>query len=355
MVEKEIPVVPPTPCKVSNFVHKTDTEEEKVLPRPSAFYPRRNSSSTDNMSPRIQRKGKSLDEGNAKLDIDNPNYKTSRSKSMATVEFGGLNNPNRVPLRWQNSPKERSSFTLNNIIRESDSDSVETTTEKHSVTVPSTASNRVTEDDITASDTNKVTNKYLSSRQSALDSSDLRDFRRSLSNTGSSINDRTYSYRKDEKIASDRTRSAVERNESIIGVTPATAYQQYTFARSKTSLNLNSFGGRNEVNNSHNSDPKVDRKTKSPPRLDTKSESKIPARFLKRMQHATSLTEKPPTSGSSDRIMPSASESALKAKIEEAKLEHRNACKDAKNYEYHSKTLPTSSTSPYQRYVNIRH
>ena len=136
---------------------------------------------------------------------------------------------------------------------------------------------------------------------------------------------------------------------------PATAYQQYTFARSKTSLNLNSFGGRNEVNNSHNSDLKVDRKTISPPRLDTKSESKIPARFLKRMQHATSLTEKPPSSGSTDRIMPSASESALKAKIEEAKLEHRNACKDAKNYEYHSKTLPTSSTSPYQRYVNIHH
>ena len=346
----------PTPIKVKDFIQNTNNENENSLQRPSAFLPRRNSTSTHNISQQLQQQSKSLDEDDTDDEyIHSENYKTSRSQSMAVVDFRNAPNHNRVPARWQGSNfKSSSKFSSNfdTIINEEP-------VQKLPADVPKKSSCPIKEYDKMQSTANKVPTKSLVSRSDSMNSSDLRDFKRSLSRT-----------RPEDKTSSDRMRSAERKEQRITGVTPATAYQQYTFARSKTSLNMNSYGGKDQHQTTpQNADTNMHRSTMSPPKApETKTESKIPARYLKRMQHTTSVNEKLPPSVPStsnqpasssygksnisspsvgnEQFIPSATDSALQAKIKQAKLEHSFACQDAKNYERHSSTLPTTSTSP---------
>ena len=174
------------------------------------------------------------------------------------------------------------------------------------------------------------------------------------------------------KDTRERLYSPEQKEQRLTGISPATAYQQYTFARSKTSLHLNTYGGssHNNFSAANNDSDTYRKKTVSPtPKLETKQNSKIPDRFLKRMQHAgSSANEKLPPSAPSlapssgtqnaltnpsqnEKYIPSHQESALSAKIKQAREEHSNACKDAKSFEKHERfnTVPTISTSPPHR------
>jgi hypothetical protein len=171
----------------------------------------------------MHHQSKSLDEDDTVDDyIDKQNYKTTRSQSMATVEFGNRHNHNRVPMRW----KDANANTSNRFSRNFNMAIKEEPIQKQPTDIPTKSYSPIKEYDRTSSNKIKAIHKNLISRQDSMNSSDLRDRRRSLSRT-----------RQDETRSPDR-KCSVERNEKhISGVTPATAYQQYTFARSKNSLN----------------------------------------------------------------------------------------------------------------------
>ena len=196
----------------------------------------------------------------------------------------------------------------------------------------------------------------------------VKEFKHSLSVNG--VDDR----------GSDKSANAsktVDRNEkSHTGVIPQTAYQQYTIARSRTSLHLNSFVGNEPttpIKNTQDTDSNPPHNTVPLPSTETKrnydetsqnwNQSKIPPRYLKRMTHTMPGTDKPPISAASSNpknsvvTIPnsfslSPPESALQAKIRLAKEVHSNACQDARKFGHHSKTLPSQPTSTTERYVN---
>ena len=365
MTQQNIPIIPPTPVKVSNFVQQAEKDSGSTLQRPSAFQPRRNSTASHGNSPKLTRQGKSLDEDVSDHAVEVSNYKTTRSKSMATVDFGGIQNPNRVPARWQgvqiNSFSHSSSKFGGTISEESEQKPVITNPPRKSYSpirenIPSAS-------DLKMASISNFTARQEESYTKPPTQPNLGKLRHPLSRIEA-----------DTKDTDERMYSAEQKEQRNTGISPATAYQQYTFARSKTSLHLNTYGGSNQANYStiNNDTDHYRNKTMSPPpKLEPKHDSKIPSRLLKRMQHsANSANDKLPPSAASqtvtsgtaksnvsinpfqpEKYVPSPQESALSAKIKQAKEEHSNACKDAKSFEKYERfnTVPTISTSPPQR------
>ena len=347
----------PTPTNIKNFIKNDTNEETNTFRRPTAFFATQDTTSEGLKEDRLRGLGKSLDEEDVEKDKPESTYKTTRSKSMASVDVGGAYNHHTVPQRWQKHPVVEETITETE---------VNDNTYSHP---PRKVYSPVKEYNHTPSTTSLlIDNKTKRKDDLNVTLNNVKEFKHSLSVNG--VDDR----------GSDKSANAsktVDRNEkSHTGVIPQTAYQQYTIARSRTSLHLNSFVGNEPttpIKNTQDTDSNPPHNTVPLPSTETKrnydetsqnwNQSKIPPRYLKRMTHTMPGTDKPPISAASSNpknsvvTIPnsfslSPPESALQAKIRLAKEEHSNACQDARKFGHHSKTLPSQPTSTTERYVN---
>ena len=345
----------PTPTNIKNFIKNDTNEETNTFLRPTAFFATQDTTGDGLKEDRLRGLGKSLDEEDVEKDKPESIYKTSRSKSMASVDVGGAYNHHTVPQRWQKHP------VVEDTITETE---VKDNTYNHP---PRKVYSPVKEYNHTPSTTSLlIDNKTKRKDDLNVTLNNVKEFKHSLSVNG--VDDRG-----SDKSA--HTSKTMDRNEkSHNGVIPQTAYQQYTIARSRTSLHLNSFAGNEpttpnkntqdtDSNPSHNTVSPTEAKRNYDESSQNWNQSKIPPRYLKRMTHTMPSTDKPPISSASstpknsvvtipNSFSLSPPESALQAKIRLAKEEHSNACQDARKFGHHSKTLPSQPTSTTERYVS---
>ena len=346
----------PTPTNVKNFIKNVTNEETNSFRRPSAFFSSHDTTSDGNKEVKIRGLGKSLDEEDVEKDKPETSYKTSRSQSMASVDLGGAYNHHTVPQRWQKHPTVEETITVTE---------VKENTYNHP---PRKVLSPVKELNHTPSATSLlIDNKTKRKDDLNVTLNNVKEFKHSLSLNG--VDDRG----SDKSAQASKTADINEKSHT--GVIPQTAYQQYTIARSRTSLHLNSFVGNEQTTptkNTQDADSNPSQNTVQPPSTEPKrnydettqnwNQSKIPPRYLRRMAHTMPSTDKPPISDASSNtknsvvIIPnsfslSPPESALQAKIRLAKEEHSNACQDARKFGHHSKTLPSQPTSTTERYV----
>ena len=220
--------MPSQPVKVTNYVKPAENESGSILQRPSAFVSRRNSAASGS-SPKLPRQGKSLDADDSDHEVEATNYKTSRSQSMATVEFSSIQNPNRVPARWQGVQINSFNQTAKPFNEESEHKPIITNPPRKSYspvkeyTHPPRKTYSPIKENIPATTGYSQTMKsFLTSRQEETPKKEptrpnLGELRHPLSRIEA-----------ETKNTRERIHSPEQKEQRNTGISPATAYQQYT-------------------------------------------------------------------------------------------------------------------------------